>query len=177
MTCVTVLRVTSLHEAYPGHHLQFAKQKNAPGTMMKIFHCSSFFEGWALYCEEMMYEQGYYDAPTRLIQLKDKLWRACRILVDVNIQRGEWSDEEAVSFMARELKMARASARADVNWYTMSPTIPQSYFSGMLRIKALREKVQKKQGAKFSLKKFHDDFLQFGAIPIPLVEKALLARA
>jgi len=169
------LKVTALHEGYPGHHLQFAKQKGAKGTMMKIYNCSSFYEGWALYCEEMMHECGYYDAKTRLMQLKDKLWRACRILVDVNIQLGRWTDEEAVSFMAKELKMARASARADVNWYTMSPTVPQSYFTGMLRIKQLREKYRKKLGSRFTLKKFHDDFLQFGAIPVPLVEKYLLS--
>jgi uncharacterized protein (DUF885 family) len=94
------LRVTALHEGYPGHHLQFAVQKQAPGIMMKIYNCSSFFEGWALYCEELMHEAGYYDEWGRLLQLKDKLWRACRILVDVGLQTRTMSDAEAVRFMA-----------------------------------------------------------------------------
>jgi hypothetical protein len=169
------LRVTALHEGYPGHHLQFAVQKGAPGTMMRIFNCSSFYEGWALYCEELMAEQGFYDGFGRLIQLKDKLWRACRILVDVGLHTGGMSDAEAVRFMARELKMSPASARADVNWYTMSPTVPQSYYTGMLRLRALRERCRREWGARFTLQRFHDSVLQYGAIPIPLLEKALLS--
>jgi len=171
---VGAMRVTSLHEGYPGHHLQFAVQKQAPGIMMRIYNCSSFFEGWALYCEEMMFESGYYDPWGRLIQLKDKLWRACRILVDVGLHTGGMSDKEAVQFMAKELKMSPLSARADVNWYTMRPTVPQSYFTGMLRFKALREKYRRKLGGRFTLKRFHDAVLRTGAVPIPLLEKALL---
>ncbi len=167
------LRVTALHEGYPGHHLQFAVQRHAPGRMMRTYNCSSFYEGWALYCEEMMYEAGCYDAWGRLIQLKDKLWRACRVIVDVNLHTRAMSDAEAVRFMARELKMSPVSARADVNWYTMRPTVPQSYLTGMLRLKELREKLRERWGAKFSLRKFHDAVLRCGAIPIPLLEKSL----
>lgn len=169
------LRVTALHEGYPGHHLQFAKQFHARGSMMKISMCSSFYEGWALYCEEMMGEAGYYDAETRLMQLKDKLWRACRVVVDVSLHTGRMTDAQAVKFLAKEAVMSAASARADVNWYTMRPTVPQSYLTGMLQIKKLREDYRKKLGDKFTSKKFHDEFLQFGAIPIPLVRKALLS--
>jgi len=168
------LRVTALHEGYPGHHLQFAVQRQAPGTMMKIYNCSSFFEGWALYCEELMHEAGYYDEWGRLLQLKDKLWRACRILVDVGLQTGSLSDAQAVRFMAKELKMSPASARADVNWYTMRPTVPQSYLTGMLRLRSLREKCRKRWGKRFSFQRFHDAVLRYGAIPIPLLEKVLL---
>ncbi len=171
------LRVTALHEGYPGHHLQFAVQRQAPGTMMKIYNCSSFFEGWALYCEELMHEAGYYDEWGRLLQLKDKLWRACRILVDVGLQTGTMSDVQAVRFMAKELKMSPASARADVNWYTMRPTVPQSYLTGMLRLRELREKCRRKWGSRFSFQRFHDAVLRYGAIPIPLLEKVLLSKA
>ena len=122
-----------------------------------------------------MFEAGYYDDWGRLIQLKDKLWRACRVIVDTSLHTRRMSDRQAVSFMARELKMSPVSARADVNWYTMRPTVPQSYLTGMLRIRALREKYRRKLGHKFSLKKFHDALLRHGAIPIPLVEKALLS--
>lgn len=170
----SALRVTSLHEGYPGHHLQFAVQRHAPGRMMRTYNCSSFYEGWALYCEEMMYEAGCYDAWGRLIQLKDKLWRACRVIVDVNLHTREMTDAEAVRFMAKELKMSPVSARADVNWYTMRPTVPQSYLTGMLRLRQLREKMRRKWGDAFSLRRYHDAILRCGAIPIPLLEKALL---
>ncbi|MGH7830071.1 MAG: DUF885 family protein, partial [Candidatus Binatia bacterium] len=164
--------VTSLHEGYPGHHLQFAKQFHARGAMMKIYNCSSFYEGWALYCEEMMYEQGYYDEETRLFQLKDKLWRACRVVVDVGMHLEKISDAQAVNFLVKEAHLSRPSARADVNWYTQRPTVPQSYLTGMLRLKALRSRYFKRH-PRASLKQFHDAVLRFGAIPIPMVEKAL----
>ncbi|MCC6273529.1 MAG: DUF885 family protein, partial [Deltaproteobacteria bacterium] len=95
------------------------------------------------------------------------------VIVDVNLHTRAMSDAEAVRFMARELKMSPVSARADVNWYTMRPTVPQSYLTGMLRLKVLREKLKKRWGAKFSLRKFHDAVLRCGAIPIPLLEKSL----
>lgn len=171
------LRVTALHEGYPGHHLQFAVQKSAPGVVMKIFNCSSFYEGWALYCEQMMGELGHYGPWGRLIQLKDKLWRACRILVDVGLHTEGMSDAQAVKFMSRELKMSAASARADVNWYSMSPTIPQSYYTGMLLLKKLRERCREAWGPRFTLQRFHDAVLQYGAIPIPLLEKTLFPRS
>jgi uncharacterized protein (DUF885 family) len=170
------MRVTALHEGYPGHHLQFATQRYASGNMMKTYQCSSFYEGWALYCEEMMYEAGYYDGAGRLMQLRDKLWRACRVIIDVGLHTGKMTDDEAVQFMVRELKMSRLAARADVNWYTQRPTVPQSYLTGMLQIRKLRQRYQKKLGKDFTLKKFHNAVLQFGAIPIPLVAKALLEK-
>jgi uncharacterized protein (DUF885 family) len=171
------MRVTALHEGYPGHHLQFVYQANLRQPLRKIFNCSSYFEGWALYCEEMMGESGFYDSRTRLLQLKDKLWRACRVIVDVGMHTGRMTDDEAVSFLAKNARMAKASARADVNWYTQRPTVPLSYLTGMLKIKDLREEARKKWGSRFTLKRFHEWFLSFGAIPIPLIREALQASS
>jgi len=171
--CRASLAVTALHEGYPGHHLQFVYQANLKRPIRKLFNCSSYYEGWALYCEEMMAEEGFYDEETRLLQLKDRLWRACRVIVDVGMHTEGLSDAAAVGFLARHARMAKASARADVNWYTQRPTVPQSYMTGMLKIMALREKARKKWGRGFSLKRFHDWFLGFGAIPVPLIESAL----
>lgn len=163
------LAVTSLHEGYPGHHLQFVYQANLKSPIRRLFNCSSYYEGWALYCEEMMGEQGFYTPEFQLIQLKDKLWRACRILVDVGIQTRTMTDDEAVKFLVNKAHLSRPAARADVNWYTQSPTIPQSYFTGMLKIKALREEKKKAWGKQFALRKFHEWFLNQGAIPIGLI--------
>ncbi len=167
------IAVTALHEGYPGHHLQFVYQANLKRPIRKLFNASSYYEGWALYCEEMMAEQGFYDAPTRFLQLKDKLWRACRMLVDVGLHTSSLGIEEAVDFLSKEAKMSKHAARADIHWYTKSPTVPLSYFAGMVKIKALRTKAEKLWGRNFSLKKFHDWFLNFGAIPISLIEQTL----
>jgi uncharacterized protein (DUF885 family) len=167
--CYASLVITALHEGYPGHHLQFVYQANLKRPIRKIFNCSSYYEGWALYCEEMMGEEGFYDPRAKLLQLKDKLWRACRVIVDVGMHTQGMTDGEAVNFLSKNARMAKSAARADVNWYTQRPTVPLSYLTGMLKIKALREEVQKKWGKSFSLKKFHNWFLQFGAIPISLI--------
>jgi uncharacterized protein (DUF885 family) len=167
------LLITALHEGYPGHHLQFVYQANLKRPIRKIFNCSSYYEGWALYCEEMMGEEGFYDERAKLLQLKDKLWRACRVIVDVKMHTQGMSDEAAVKFLAKNARMSPAAARADVNWYTQRPTVPLSYLTGMLKIKALREEAKRKWGRNYSLKKFHEWFLGFGAIPISLTKKLL----
>ncbi len=174
--CHASLIITALHEGYPGHHLQFVYQANLKRPIRKIFNTSSYYEGWALYCEEMMGENGFYSPEVKLLQLKDKLWRACRIIIDVGIQTGSMSDNKAVRFLAKEAKMSKAAARADINWYSQSPTVPQSYLTGCLKIKALREKAKLKWGKDFSLKKFHEWFLGFGAIPISMIEKNLPSK-
>ncbi|MFO1519177.1 MAG: DUF885 domain-containing protein [bacterium] len=171
--CHASLAVTALHEGYPGHHLQFVYQAGISSPLRKIFNSSSYYEGWALYCEEMMSESGFYDAPARLLQLKDRLWRACRVIVDVGMHTQGMTDDEAVDFLSKNARMAKASARADVNWYTQRPTVPLSYLTGMKKIMSLRDEAKKKWGESFSLKKFHEWFLGFGAIPIPLIRGVL----
>ncbi|MBL7685686.1 MAG: DUF885 domain-containing protein [Deltaproteobacteria bacterium] len=167
------LVVTALHEGYPGHHLQFVHQANQTRPIRKIFNASSYYEGWALYCEEMMHEAGYYSNDSRLLQLKDRLWRACRVIVDIQMQTQKMSDVAAVNFLSKNARMAKASARGDVNWYTQRPTVPMSYLIGMMKIQQLREKAKIKWGRLFSLKRFHDWFLSFGAIPLSIIERAL----
>jgi len=170
------LLITSLHEGYPGHHLQFVYQANLKRPIRKLFNCSSYYEGWALYCEEMMGEAGFYNQKARLLQLKDKLWRACRVIVDVKMHTKGMSDNEAVDFLTKNARMAKASARADVNWYTQRPTVPLSYLTGMLKIKGLRDEVARAWRPRFSLKNFHNRLLGFGAIPISTLRPTLLLK-
>lgn len=171
--CYSSLTITALHEAYPGHHLQFVYQANLKSPIRKLFNCSSYYEGWALYCEEMLGDQGYYNDEVKIFQLKDKIWRACRILVDIGLHTKKMSVDEAARFIAKETQMSLEAAKADVRWYTQRPTVPQSYLSGMLKIRVLREQAKKKWEKKYSLKKFHDWFLKFGAIPLGMIEEAL----
>lgn len=84
--------LTALHEAYPGHHLQLVHSNRVKSKVRKQYGTSLFAEGWALYCEELMYEQGFYTKPeTRLLQLKDQLWRACRVVIDVSLHTNRMS--------------------------------------------------------------------------------------
>jgi uncharacterized protein (DUF885 family) len=169
--CNASFPLTTLHEAYPGHHLQFSVQKNLKSPIHKLYEVSSYYEGWTLYCEEMMYEQGFYDDGMRLFQLKDKLWRAARIIVDVSMQCYGMSDAEAAQFLVDNAKLSERGARIDVNWYTQYPTIPMSYLVGMLQVKEMRDDYVTKGN---SLKEFHDAFLSCGAIPLNEVKKIIL---
>lgn len=168
--------VTALHEAYPGHHLQLTRANRTPSRFRRHFANSTLFvEGWALYCEEMMYEAGFYTDPrVRLMQLKDQLWRACRVVLDVRLHCRGLSPAEAVRFLVEEARLEEPNATAEVRRYTTQPTQPMSYCMGKRLIMGLRAAVQRKQGARFDLRRFHDDMLAFGSMPPRLVREAML---
>lgn len=174
------LENTSVHESYPGHHLQFSIANCTPAaaTLPRLMNESSvFYEGWALYCEQLMQEQGFLKSKEhRFVMLKDRLWRALRIIIDVKTQTGKLSYDEAADLMARELHFPRAQACGDLNWYSQAPSVPMGYALGWSIINRLRDQEHKKLGSKFSLCAFHDKLLSAGSISLPLVEKRCFAN-
>jgi uncharacterized protein (DUF885 family) len=169
--------VVSLHEAYPGHHLQLQRANRVPSNVRKLFGTTVFIEGWALYCEEMMYETGYYpDAQTRLMQLAMQLWRACRVVIDVGLHDGTMSFDEAVNLLVDTAKLERVNAVAEVNRYTQSPTQPMSYIVGKIEILRLRDDYRKQRGSEYDPKEFHDRLLSYGSIPVELVRNLMLEQ-
>jgi uncharacterized protein (DUF885 family) len=171
----TGLENTSVHESYPGHHLQFTVANSIPeaSTLPRLMNESSvFYEGWALYCEQLMHEEGFLKTTEhRFVMLKDRLWRALRIIIDVKTQTGRMSYEEAADLMVRELQFPRAQAQADLNWYSQSPSIPMGYALGWSIINRLRAREKERLGVRFDLREFHDRLLSAGSISLPLVEK------
>ena len=169
------LENTSVHESYPGHHLQFSIANCTPtaATLPRLMNESSvFYEGWALYCEQLMQEQGFLKSKEhRFVMLKDRLWRALRIIIDVKTQTGKLSYGEAADLMVRELHFPREQACGDLNWYSQSPSVPMGYALGWSIINRLRDQEQKRLGGKFNLCEFHDKLLSSGSISLPLVEK------
>ena len=109
------------------------------------------------------------DLRSRLLQLKDQLWRACRVIVDVGLHTGKMSFNDAVNFMVKEAKLERVNAVTEVRRYCQTPTQPMSYMLGKLQILALLDDYKKKHGAKFNLRKFHDELLSHGTIPVKYV--------
>ncbi|MBM4297200.1 MAG: DUF885 domain-containing protein [Deltaproteobacteria bacterium] len=169
------LENTSVHESYPGHHLQFSIANCTPAaaTLPRLMNESSvFYEGWALYCEQLMQEQGFLKSKEhRFVMLKDRLWRALRIIIDVKTQTGRMTYDEAADLMVCELHFPRAQACGDLNWYSQSPSIPMGYALGWSIINRLRDQEQKRLGNKFDLREFHDKLLSAGSIALPLVER------
>ena len=159
---------TSVHEAYPGHHLQLSAAITNPSLVRLVaYSAAEFTEGWAFYCERMMKEQGFADTPTnRYIVHTDAIWRATRILLDVRLHRGEIGFDEAVDFLVAQTGFERPAALAEVKRYTMTPTYPLSYLFGRHLIERLKADVERVQGSRFSLRSFHDTLIYGGTMPV-----------
>ena len=165
---------TSIHEAYPGHHLQLSVANRQPSLTRILTDAPEFVEGWGMYSELMMREQGFDDAPNfRLAMSTDAIWRACRIILDVRMHRGELSVEEATDFLVGHTTFERANARAEVNRYTYTPTYPLSYLLGRVLLLQLRADEQQRLGDQFDLRAFHDSLLANGSLPISFQRRLL----
>jgi uncharacterized protein (DUF885 family) len=165
---------TSVHEGYPGHHLQLSCA-NTNKHIIRIFdHATEFVEGWAHYCEEYMREHGYDTSNEGLfIQTKDMIWRAARIIIDIKLSTGNMSFDGAVQFLMKEAGKDKVGAMAEIKRYTMSPGYQLSYLFGKHLIKELKNDMKKKHGKKLSDKLFHDTLLYSGSLPIYFHRKIL----
>ncbi|HEY6570060.1 MAG TPA: DUF885 domain-containing protein [Candidatus Limnocylindrales bacterium] len=169
---------TSIHEAYPGHHLQLAVASHHPSLTRMLAEAPEFTEGWGMYSEQMMREQGFDAGPAfRVSMYTDAVWRACRIILDVRMHRGELTPEEATDFLVEHTGFEVANARAEVRRYTYTPGYQLSYLLGKVLILGLREDERRRRGADFSLKGFHDTLLRNGSIPISFHRRLLRAEA
>jgi|HubBroStandDraft_5_1064220.scaffolds.fasta_scaffold01570_7 uncharacterized protein (DUF885 family) len=175
---------TAVHEAYPGHYVQFLWLPQAPSRVRKILGANTDVEGWAHYCEQMMLDEGYGQPGAgakderearflRLGQLQDALLRNARFIVGIEMHTGKMSFGDAVAFFQKEGYQSKETAMVETKRGTGDPTYLY-YTLGKLEIMKLREDMKKKQGAAFSLEKFHDEFLRQGFPPIKIVREAML---
>ena len=170
------LPITALHEAYPGHHLQlvWANRGKSVPRRLGIMLSTLFIEGWAFYCEELMEKLGYIDSPIqRLARLKDQLWRAVRIVVDVSLHTRGMSVKEAVDLLVERCRLEPANALAEVRRYTAHPTQPQTYLMGKLALLDLVEEYRKRK-PDVALREMHDAILACGSLPPSLMRRVLL---
>jgi uncharacterized protein (DUF885 family) len=175
---------TAVHEAYPGHYIQFLWLPQAPSRVRKLLGANTDIEGWAHYTEQMMLDEGYGQPGVgakdereakflRLGQLQDALLRNARFIVGIQMHTGKMSYDEAVAFFQKEGYQSKENAVVETKRGTSDPTYLY-YTLGKLEIMKLREDVKKKQGAAFRLEQFHNDFLRQGFPPVKIVREALL---
>jgi uncharacterized protein (DUF885 family) len=165
---------TSVHEGYPGHHLQFVCANRNPSLLRLLggFHSTEFVEGWAHYCEQLMYEAGFSNRPeVRFVQLTDLIWRACRVVIDVELSSGRLGFEQSVDMLVGRAGMARESAEAEVKRYTYTPGYQLSYLYGKHLLLGLRERVKERRRSDFSLLDFHDRLLYAGPLPAAMWDR------
>ena len=170
------LELTSAHEGYPGHHLQFAIQNRHPSRIRRLCGHAIFYEGWTMWCEKLAVEKKWVKGPhARFQQLHDALWRAYRIVIDCGLQSGKLTHEAAAQILVKGVGFTPARARADVNWYTSQPTVPMSYLLGRLELERVKDaRMNGKGGKDWSLRKFHDWALGYGAVPWRWIEQSEL---
>jgi uncharacterized protein (DUF885 family) len=169
---------TSVHEAYPGHHLQLSAATRHPSLVRLLTDAPEFVEGWGMYSEQMMREQGFDAGPEFLLAMHtDAIWRACRIILDIRMHRGEISVDDATAFLIEHTGFEHANAQAEVFRYTYTPTYQLSYLLGKVLLLQLRADEQRRLGEKFSLKGFHDTLMRNGSLPISFHRRLLAAEA
>jgi uncharacterized protein (DUF885 family) len=175
---------TAVHEAYPGHYVQYLFLPQAPSKVRKLLGANTDIEGWAHYTEQMMLDEGYGQPGVgakdereskflRLGQLQDALLRNARFIVGIQMHTGHMSFDEAVEFFQKEGYQSKELGVVEAKRGTADPTYLY-YTLGKLQIMKLREDLKKRQGAAFTLENFHDEFLKQGFPPIKIVREAML---
>ena len=167
---------TAIHEAYPGHYVQFLWMQHVPSRVRKLLGANTNIEGWAHYCEQMMLDEGVSQDPRmRLGQLQDALLRDARYIVGIEMHTGKRTMEQGVEFFEKEGYQTHEVADRETKRGTSDPTYLY-YTLGKLEILRLREDYRQMKGAKFTLQEFHDSFVKQGFPPIKIVRRALLGN-
>jgi uncharacterized protein (DUF885 family) len=169
--------IIAVHEAYPGHHVDGLNRKANSRLLRKVVRESIMSEGWGLYTEEMMFQQGFLQGDdVRLTQLRNRLWRAARVIMDASLHTGKMTYDEAVTFLADKVRFDRYAAGLDVDMYTVRPTYVLGYLIGMQEIEGIHKDYVAKYGEPSPPSEFYDRLLSVGSIPPALVRESLFAQ-
>jgi uncharacterized protein (DUF885 family) len=168
---------TAIHEAYPGHYIQFLWLPKSPTRIRKLVAANSFIEGWAHYAEEMLLEEGYGNDDPKLWVSQEQwaLVRACRYLVGLRMHTRGMSFDEAVTFFEKNAYMNHTNAVREAQRGTADPTY-LVYTLGKLEILKLREDYKKKLGPDYTLEGFHNALLSLGYPPLSVARQLMLGE-
>lgn len=168
-----VTPIINVHEAFPGHYLQFLWRKQLPTKTRKLYAVGSNGEGWAHYTEQMVVDQGFGggDPRMRLAQLQEALVRDCRYVAAIKLHTAGWTVDQATKLFEEKSFSEPANAREEARRGTYNPTYLY-YTYGKIEIQALAAEYKAKKGG--TLRDFHDSFVRLGALPLPLARKLLL---
>ncbi len=160
---------TAVHEAWPGHHLQMLTARGLASEVRRVSWTPVTVEGWALYCEELMGEAGFFQSlEQRLFQRLHLLWRAMRVVLDVGLHTRGMTPKEAVDLLVDRVAMDRDKASAEVSRYCAWPTYQLCYAVGRRDLLHLRDAWRAAAGPEAPIADFHDAVLSYGGLPISL---------
>jgi uncharacterized protein (DUF885 family) len=165
------------HEGVPGHHWQISiaqELKDVP-PFRRVIPFTAYMEGWALYCEWLAKQAGWYDHDPfgDLGRLQSELFRAVRLVVDTGIHAKHWTREQAIQYMREKTGMGEKEVTAEVERYIVDPGQACAYKIGMMKFQELRARAQKELGDKFDQRKFDDALLKNGALPLEILDEQI----
>jgi uncharacterized protein (DUF885 family) len=165
----------SYHEGIPGHHMQLSVQQQLTGLPKFRLHSlgfNAYVEGWALYTEQLGKEVGFYQDPVSDYgRLSSELFRAVRLVVDTGIHSKGWTRDQVVDFFRKSGAVDEPTIQSETDRYIAWPAQALSYKLGQLKFRELRERAQKELGPKFDIRRFHDEMLDGGTLPLDLLEE------
>ena len=170
------LQILNIHEAIPGHYTQLMYANRAPSLIKSVFGNGAMIEGWAVYAERMMLEQGYGAGSDEMWLLWDK-WNmrsTLNTILDHAVQVNNISEQEALRLLTGPGFQEEAEARGKWLRATLSQVQLSSYFAGYTEIYALREELKQQKGRGFDLKAFHEQFLSYGSAPVKYIRSLML---
>ena len=170
-----MIRDLTVHEAMPGHFLQLARSNEfrAPTLVRAIFQSGPFIEGWAVYCEQIMAEQGYGGPEVKMQQLKMRLRAICNAILDQSIHAGKMTEKQAMDLMMKEGYQQEGEAVAKWKRARLTSAQLSTYFVGATEHLDLRAAEQKKLGDQFNLKKYNDQVISYGSPPLKYVRELM----
>ncbi|WP_281213526.1 DUF885 domain-containing protein [Shewanella insulae] len=171
-----ILQVLNIHEAIPGHYTQLVYSNESPSLIKSLFGNGAMVEGWAVYAERMMLEEGYgnFEPEMWLMYYKWNLRVIANTILDYSIQVKGMTEEEAIALMTQEAFQQQAEAEGKWRRATLSQVQLTSYYAGYREIYDFREELKGKQGEAFDLKGFHEQFLSYGSAPVKYIRQLML---
>ncbi|MEP7127567.1 MAG: DUF885 domain-containing protein [Chitinophagales bacterium] len=173
-----MLSILSIHEGIPGHCLQGVYNSKSPDVLKAVFANGAMVEGWAVYTERMMLDNGWKkDEPEMwLMFYKWSLRECCNVIIDYNMQCTNYSKEDFVNLLTKEAFQETAQVEEKYHRAMVSQVQLCSYFTGSTEINALREKYKQQHSTAYSLKDFHEKFLSYGSAPVKFIGELMIKK-
>ncbi len=173
-----MLQILTIHEAYPGHYVQLEYSNREPSLIRRVLQSGVFIEGWAVYTEQMMLDQGYGEGELalRLNQLKFYLRAVANAILDHKMHCTQFSDEQALKFLVEDAYQSEGEARLKIVRAKQSSTQLSTYFVGRMAHYKLRQEVQRELGDQFELGRFHEAVLDHGSVPVKFLPQLVRER-
>ncbi len=181
-----ILQILNIHEAIPGHYTQLVYSNQSPSLIKSLFSNNTMVEGWAVYTERMMLENGYGNDPEfDTTQASPEMWlmyykwnlrSTCNTILDYSVHTKNWSKEEAMDLLMNEAFQQKTEAENKWKRVTVTQVQLCCYFTGFKEIYDFREDLKKQMGDTFNLKQFHEKFLSYGSAPVKYIKELMLSE-